>query len=303
VVAVSLKKPVLAYGKLGTLDPEGNVTTQAVRELIPATVPDLFEGDQLVLLGQYRGQNPLTFRLQGSYLGKSRTFQFQFDLKNATTRNAFVPRLWASRRIAYLVDQIRQAGALTGTRPAVVGESVLDDPRLRELVQEILRLSTEFGILSEYTAFLATEGTSLTDWQKLNLVCSFEIDGRAVKQRWGEHSVAQGKNFDFAKKQSRLNFRNAYLDEKLRRVEVAGVQQVCDRGLFLRGKKWIDGKIVAQQLDQKADRVVRFGTVEFKALLDHLVKDGQQALIARGGDVLLRVQGKNVLVKYEFEGK
>ncbi|MHC4931065.1 MAG: VIT domain-containing protein, partial [Planctomycetota bacterium] len=160
--------PVLADGRIETLDPEGRVTTQAVRELIPAALPDLFEGDQLVLLGQYRGSQPLTFRLNGSYLGKPRTFQFQFDLGSATTRNAFVPRLWASRRIAYLVDQIRQAGALSGTRPAVVGESVLDDPRLRELVQEILRLSTEFGILSEYTAFLATEGTGLTDWQKLN---------------------------------------------------------------------------------------------------------------------------------------
>ena len=31
----------------------------------------------------------------------------------------------------------------------------------RELVEEIVRLSTEFGILTEYTAFLAREGTDL----------------------------------------------------------------------------------------------------------------------------------------------
>ena len=81
-----------------------------VRELIPSTIPDLFEGDRLVLLGQYRGSGPLTFRLKGSYLGRPRTFTFSFPLDSATTRNAFVPRLWASRRIASLIDQIRQAG-------------------------------------------------------------------------------------------------------------------------------------------------------------------------------------------------
>ena len=33
------------------------------------------------------------------------------------------------------------------------------DPRLKELTDEIVRISTEFGILTEYTAFLAREGT------------------------------------------------------------------------------------------------------------------------------------------------
>jgi hypothetical protein len=32
-------------------------------------------------------------------------------MDNATTQNAFVPRLWASRRIAMLVDAVRQLGA------------------------------------------------------------------------------------------------------------------------------------------------------------------------------------------------
>ncbi|MHC5044369.1 MAG: VIT and vWA domain-containing protein [Planctomycetota bacterium] len=162
--------PVLADTRVETLDSSGQVVTDVVREPIPAVLPDLFEGDQLVLLGQYRGAGPLRFRLAGHYLGRPRTFAFDFDLKAATTRNAFVPRLWASRRIAFLIDQIRQAAGVEGDL-ATVDEALVKNPRYRELVDEILRLSTEFGILTEYTSFLATEGTDLSDWDKLNMIC------------------------------------------------------------------------------------------------------------------------------------
>ena len=37
-------------------------------------------------------------------------FQFNLTLEQATTRNGFVPRLWASRKIGLLVDAIREQG-------------------------------------------------------------------------------------------------------------------------------------------------------------------------------------------------
>ena len=66
-----------------------------------------------------------------------------------------MPRLWASRKIAVLIDAVRQMGA----DPA----ASVNDPKIKELIDEIVRLSTEFGILTEYTAFLAREGTDLHD--------------------------------------------------------------------------------------------------------------------------------------------
>ena len=82
-----------------------------MRELLPAELNDVFEGDQIVLLGQYQGDDPLHFRISGNYLGAPKTFDLKFDLKKATTRNAFVPRLWASRKIARLIETISEAGA------------------------------------------------------------------------------------------------------------------------------------------------------------------------------------------------
>ncbi len=53
-----------------------------------------------------------------------------------------MPRLWASRR-SDPVDAIRQMGAEEGLR--VANAPAPTDPRLKELVDEIVRLSTEFA--------------------------------------------------------------------------------------------------------------------------------------------------------------
>ena len=110
-----LSGPVLADPQLATLDAKGAPTTRAVRELLPAELNDVFEGDQIVLLGQYQDNDPLHFRISGNYLGAPRTFDLKFDLDKATARNAFVPRLWASRKIARLIEVISEAGADNAT--------------------------------------------------------------------------------------------------------------------------------------------------------------------------------------------
>ncbi len=97
-----LADPVLTIGEMAT--------RRRARELIPGRLPDLFEGDQIVLLGQYVGDEPLEFSLRGNYRGTPRVFQFRLSLDQATTRNGFVPRLWASRKIGLLVDAIREQG-------------------------------------------------------------------------------------------------------------------------------------------------------------------------------------------------
>jgi len=272
-----------------------------MRELMPHAPPDLFEGDQLVLLGQYRGDEPLDVSLKGRFLGKHREFRFAFTLKNATTRNAFVPRLWATRRISFLVDQLRQAGA--SDRPAVQGQTIFSDPRYKELADEILRLSTEFGVLTEYTSFLAREGTNLADWDRLATICGDEINNRAVKNRSGQWAVAQGRNIDLAKKSKHVQNRLFYLDRKLNRVEITGVQQVGNTAYFKRGTLWIQGDLVSGRLKLAPDVTVRYGTPEYEKILTALIRQGRQGAIARKGDILIRLQGRNVLVQNRFSGK
>jgi Ca-activated chloride channel family protein len=286
--------PVFANPRLETIDTGGAVSTRLVRELIPETPPDLFEGDQLILLGQYRGRDPITFRLHGDFLGRRRTFEFTFDLDAATTRNAFVPRLWASRRIAYLVDEIRQAGA---DAAAGTGALALTGERYRELIDEIVRLSTEYGILTEYTAFLATEGTDLGDLPGLVADCRRELETRAVQTRSGRGGLSQGLNFNHRKGQKALNRRNAFIDQGLNRVEIATVEQRNDLAFFRRGQRWIDARLIAGPQGIRPHEVVDIGSPAHARLLRRLVGEGRQGALSLSGEILLQVDGRAVLVK------
>ena len=289
--------PVLADVKLNVTDTGGNVTSKLVRELIPDRLPDLFDGDQLILLGQYQDAEAATFHLTGNFLGKQRTFDFTFNLAEATTKNAFVPRLWASRRIAYLVDQIRQAGAAVVAQPTARAAPIVHDPRYAELVNEIVRLSTEFGILTEYTAFLATEGTNLNNWNELIASCGYELNTKAVHIRSGIGAVNQAKNFNFQKGQTVLNRGNAYWNDQLQReANFNSVQQISDRAFFHRGDRWIDSRLVSNNITFAPMTVIKFGSDDHLHLLEELIRERRQGVLSLQGDIELLHQGRHVLI-------
>jgi len=311
-----LSGPVLAEPQLTTLDRSGAATTRAVRELLPNELGDLFEGDQLVLLGQYQSDEPLHFRLSGNYLGTPRTFDLKFDLSKATTRNAFVPRLWASRKIARLVELITEAGSenTAAARPArITSSSAIAynsgsgarltpynagqiDPKLKELVDEIVRLSTEYGILTEYTAFLATDGTDFTNLESLNARARESLVNNAQSVRSGMGSVSQASNNTMQKTQANMNRSNFYFTQNMERVEITTVQQITDRTFFKRNSRWVDANALKNET-AKPDQVVEFGTPEFYKLVDRLVRDGREGILALSGELLLVIDGKTVLIK------
>ncbi len=291
-----LSGPLLSHIELEVFDESGQLTTRALREMFPSPIPDLFEGDPLVLLGQYRGTGNLRFRMTGTSFGKRRAYEVKFDLSKATVANAFVPRLWAGRKIAYLVDEIRQAGARAGGLD-LSRIDVFADPRFKELAEEILRLSTRFGILSEYTSFLATEGTQLDDWAQLSLNCRMELDNRAVKERFGESAVNQGRNFNRRKGQSIVDYSNSFWNESSEKVSFSGVQQVCDRAFYQRGGQWVDSNLVGQPDKIKPETTVVFGSDDHRKILAVLVNQGQQGLLSLQGDILLQFEGKSILIQ------
>lgn len=307
-----LSGPVLAEPQLATLDRAGAVTTRAVRELLPGELSDLFEGDQLVVLGQYQTDEPLHFRLSGNYLGTARTFDLKFDLSKATTRNAFVPRLWASRKIARLVELITEAGSEnTAAHPGRLSSSaaaynsssmrtasshVVQDPKMKELVDEILRLSTEYGILTEYTAFLATDGTDFNNLESLNTRARESLVNNAQSVRSGMGSVSQASNNTMQLSQVNANRSNSYLSQNMERVEITTVQQITDRTFFKRNNRWVDAGALKNET-AKPDQVIEFGTPEFYKLVDRLVRDGREGILALSGELLVVIDGKTVLIK------
>lgn len=288
-----LGKPLLGEPVLHTVDAAGQPDSR-VSDSLPARLPDLYTGDQLVVLGRYRGEADLHFELRGIAHDGERRFEFALPVAGATVRHAFVPRLWASRQIAFLVDELRQKAGDLGGPPQVAGADPFTAPHLRELRDEILRLSTEFGVLGEYTSFLATEGSRLDDWSALTTACTTVLQGRAVAVRSGIAAVNQGYNLWAQKGQERTNYANFYLDAGMQPVVTTGVQQVCDRALFKRGDRWIDSRNVVQQRLQP-DETVPFASPRYFALVDQLAAQGRTAVLSLKGEVLLTIEGHTIL--------
>ncbi len=111
----------------------------------PRDLPDLFEGGQLVWVGRYRQSGRTTLRLSGKVGGENRSFEFPADLAESGrgSTHDFVERIWATRRVGHLIDQIDLNG------------------QNRELIDELVSLSTKYGILTPYTSFLADDRVQL----------------------------------------------------------------------------------------------------------------------------------------------
>ena len=111
-------------------------------EKYPKDLPDLFKGDQLVTLGRYKinQKNEENFRafMQGSIAGKQVKFNLNEKI-NPNRDNAFIARLWATRKVGYLLEEIR-----------LHGES-------EELKDTVVKLARKWGIVTPYTSYLILE--------------------------------------------------------------------------------------------------------------------------------------------------
>lgn len=294
-----LAGPVLASPVVTTMNgKDGSPALGRIMDVLPTRLPDLFEGDQLVLLGRYVGDKPVTFRIAGNFLGKKKAFTFTFKPDKSTTRNSYVPRLWASRKIADLIDEIRNMGADSGQaaygpRP---GAPNPNNPKVKELIDEIVRLSTEFGVLTEYTAFLAREGTDLSKKDLVLREAHQNFISRAWQVRSGVASVNQDLNNTNLKQQMYLNGGNKYLDTSLNTVSYQSVQQINDKAFYRRNGSWVDAELIENE-KAKPTRVIEFGSKEFNELVGRLTTEGRNGCIALQGDILLMVDKQPVLIK------
>jgi Ca-activated chloride channel family protein len=273
-----LRGPLLTRPALRVLDDPNRVS-----DFIPSPLPDVFEGEQILLSGTYRGEAPLHFQLTGASAEGERKFDFTFNLDKASTANAFVARLWASNKIAVLSEAIRDLGADGATANTT------------ELVNEIVRLSTQFGILTEYTAFLAEEGTSLAAAPANASKAAFNYSDKAMKMRSGPAAVSQAGNLQKAVESKQLNVRNRFLDDKMKAVEITSVQQVQAGAFFNKGNRWSDAN--ASKSERAPDRTIEIGSAEFGRLVDELAADNRQSLFALRGELLLEHRGQLVLIR------
>ncbi len=127
-----ISSPVLSHLTLAL----GQLRT---KDIFPRRLPDLFRGGQLLVFGRYKnaGNEPIT--LAGKVASTGKQFVYEADFPQLNEKNDFLPRLWAQRKVGYLLDSIR----LHGQNP--------------ELKLEIIRLAKRYQIVTPYTSALVLE--------------------------------------------------------------------------------------------------------------------------------------------------
>jgi len=137
---VALSSLVSKIGHPVLTDVRLRIEGRRIVDLQPPAVPDLFRGDQVLAVGRYLEAGEATVELSGRLEGHGdKQWSFRLSLPEREPGNDFLPRLWATRQVGYLLDQIRLHG---------------ED---EELKKEVVRLALKFGIVTPYTSYLVTE--------------------------------------------------------------------------------------------------------------------------------------------------
>ena len=300
----------------------------AVTQLYPKANFDLFEGQQLVVVGRYKKPGAAKVVIRGHIGHEERKFDFPANLVSKSTDEsfAFVEKLWAVRRIGEIIDQID----LTGKND--------------ELVKELVELSTKHGILTPYTSFLAddtvrpllsnAEGVQrahrnlmkLNEAEGLGGVAqraekgSFQIAvnpasagaGYALGGRKGGHNVASKNirlNADTTQPSTAPAFvLNGFLDiETDQVVHTDSVRQYGNQAVYARrqpGKKeqvLVTPETADLDLDKdqaKIEVVDRFSQPYFALVQANSAAENQILSQQRDGEqLLIQLRGKNFLIK------
>ncbi|MCB9057916.1 MAG: VWA domain-containing protein [Calditrichae bacterium] len=110
-----------------------------VYDVFPEKIPDVFKGQRIMITGRYRNNGNSVIALKGRENGKNKTFEYNMNFTKSEKDNDFVSKLWANRKVNYLLNRIRFEG------------------ENQEWVTSVKELAEEFGIVTPYTSYLVTE--------------------------------------------------------------------------------------------------------------------------------------------------
>jgi Ca-activated chloride channel family protein len=111
-----------------------------VRDMFPRPLPDLFAGRDIRLLGLNTTSGKAKVTLTGELAGKPWTQSYDLEFPARTdTANASIEGLWASRKVGFLLDEIRRNG---------------ETPELKD---EVVALAEKHRLVTPYTSFLVRE--------------------------------------------------------------------------------------------------------------------------------------------------
>jgi Ca-activated chloride channel family protein len=186
-----------------------------VSDVYPHPLPDLFAGTQLVVVGRYEGEGTVTLRLTGTVNGEEQTLTYSGqEFPRRATEMDFLRRLWATRKIGYLLKEIRLHG---------------ED---EELVDEVVDLSLRYGVMTPYTSFLVEEkDLDILSEQGRHAAADRLAPAFSAAPASGASAVEQSQNIQ--------GYQEAEMPASVE-SHVEQLKVVGDRSFVLRDGVWID---------------------------------------------------------------
>ncbi len=234
-------------------------------DVFPYPLPDLFAGTQLALAGRYKNGGAATVTLRGNVNAQAQKYAFE-DLSFARDGgDSFIAPLWATRKIGYLLSQIR-----------LHGEN-------KEAVDEIVALAIRYGIVTPYTSFLIQEDADV--WtQEGRTAASSAVQQNAPPPAAAPTSGAGAVGMSQANQEMKdANAAPSSGDGKLKH---AG-----DKAFILRNGVWTDTTFVPEKMTPTK---IPFGSAQYFDL--HTQHPEWNKYVAVGQQVIFVVDG----VAYEI---
>lgn len=205
-----------------------------VTALAPRITTGIFAGTQTLLTGRYANPGNIVVRVSGNTDSGRETFTYELSLPERALGDPTIAQLWAQQRVADLLTELR----LEGSRPA--------------LIEEIVEVATRFGIVTQFTSFLAREP---------ELRAFFGEDARAqasesVQDQAALATTSGAQAFDQAVAEEELSAGNARLGTE--QIRVVGAHSYV----------LIDGVWIQNGFDPEAEVTdVLVGSDEFAELM------------------------------------
>ena len=277
------------------------------KDVFPRRISDVFRGEQVVIFGRYKGDGNKTIKLTGMIGGERKVLEYKLDFPAVTKddKAAFVPRLWAGKKVDFLLNEIRKS----------------EKPD-QELVDEVTFLAKRYGIVTPYTSYLMAEDTFATPAGGL----AFGASGRGFggRGKLGDRQqllsrfsrleaapatdAGKAEKFKAAKQIADLRRAgskdglSAYDEAADHAYRISGksdssltaLRYVGSKTFYKRGSEWHDSAY--KPAKDKDVKTVEIGSDEYFKLLK---QDGRIAKFFALGDVVVQV-GKSW---YRFEAR
>ncbi len=277
--------PVLTNPKLDF----GNLK---IYDVYPQKLSDIFQGQRVSAIGRYRSPGNSSIALTGQQGDKTRRFEYTTTFERRETDNEFIATLWANRKVAHLLTQIRFNGENS------------------ELVETIKNLGIEFGIVTPYTSYLVTEQENELMALEQNIFDSpFNAPAIRLQSAKKAREALSAEDEEGVGTQvflktlsappladSKSTGRGAVLSSRLKRQIAASdkemnmiltIQKIGEKTFHLKNGVWIESDF---DLKNRAAIIVKFLSKEYFALSR---KDSQlRRILALGEQVMFKWQNK-----------